>query len=111
MNDASSEPLSHEQVHKVWSQKMLKHFRGMSRQQQLAAVKVGDLDHWTSEDRAKALDLLGADATKQTSATKPNQAPFEPALKPLAPISLRPTKLDTVLLITLGGWISLLALA
>lgn len=111
MNDASLDPLSHEQVHKVWSQTMLKHFRGMSRQQQLAAVKVGDLDHWTDEERAKALDLLGADKTTDDPATNPTTALFEPALKPLAPLNLQPTKLDTVLLITLGGWISLLALA
>lgn len=111
MNDASPETLSHAQVHKVWSENMLKHFRAMSRQQQLAAIKVGDLDHWTPEDRAKALDMLAAAGATHQEAPKPAKASFEPARKALPTLNLRSTKFDTILLIGIGGWFIFLMLA
>lgn len=111
MTDTSRETISHAQVHKVWSQKMLAHFREMSRQQKLAAVKAGDLVHWTPEDRAKALDLLAAAGPTRKAKTNPARPTFEPARKALPTLNLRPTKFDTILLLSIGGWFIFLILS
>lgn len=99
-----TERISHEDLHKDWSDKQLALFREMGTRERLNSVKSGGLEHWTEADRDAALNLIGGIATNDPSPPAPRTVRFEPAVHPLPEQTMRATRWDWFMIAASGGW-------
>ena len=103
-------PQSHAEAHAAWSAEQFAEFKRLSSKDRLAAVKNGALEDWRKGHRDAAFNLIAGVKKTPSSSARPAAPPFEAATTPLPRLATHSPSVDPFLIVTVGGWILIVAL-